>query len=198
MQQPCQFLQAPVSQRDRRLHSYTLGIVTAPSVGHFYKRAAKTPAGTLPILPRSEESSEHDDGVRAEARPLRKERLRTTRTGESMKCIPLLTTAAAAACFAIAMGASAQTTAGTTPSTAASETMGQHVGDATITTKVKAELLGAKNVKSEHIHVKTRKGVVWLTGSVPTHEDRDNAVQVVQNVAGVESVKNHLKVASTP
>ncbi|HEY1607922.1 MAG TPA: BON domain-containing protein [Paraburkholderia sp.] len=111
-----------------------------------------------------------------------------------MKCIPLLKTAAAAACFAFAVSASAQTAAGAMP-TGASESMGQHVDDATITTKVKAELLGAKNVKSAHIHVKTRKGIVSLTGTVPTAEDRDNADQVVQNVAGVESVKNHLKVA---
>lgn len=110
-----------------------------------------------------------------------------------MKCIPLLKTAAAAACIAFAVSAGAQTTSGSV-STGSSETMGQHVDDATITTKVKAELLGAKNVKSTHIHVKTRKGIVSLTGSVPSAEDRDNADQVVQNVAGVQSVKNHLKV----
>ena len=111
-----------------------------------------------------------------------------------MKCIPLLKTAAAAACIAFAVSAGAQTTNETGTASGSSETMGQHVDDATITTKVKAELLGAKNVKSAHIHVKTRKGVVWLTGTVPTAEDRDNADQVVKNVAGVESVKNHLKV----
>jgi len=109
-----------------------------------------------------------------------------------MKCIPLLKTAAAAACVAFALNAGAQTTTGTV--SGSSETLGQHVDDATITTKVKAELLGAKNVKSQHIHVKTRKGVVSLTGTVPTAEDRDNADQVAQNVSGVESVKNHLKV----
>jgi osmotically-inducible protein OsmY len=110
-----------------------------------------------------------------------------------MKCIPLLKTAAAAACIAFAASAGAQTTDGTIKS-GASETVGQHVDDATITTKVKAELLGAKNVKSQHIHVKTRRGVVSLTGTVPTAEDRDNADQVVQGVEGVHSVKNHLKV----
>lgn len=111
-----------------------------------------------------------------------------------MKCIPLLKTAAAVACVSFALNAGAQTTAATGTGSASSETMGQHVDDATITTKVKAELLGAKNVKSTHIHVKTRKGIVSLTGNVPTAEDRDNADQVVQNVAGVQSVKNHLKV----
>jgi len=110
-----------------------------------------------------------------------------------MKCIPLLKTAAAAACVAFALNANAQTTSENAPS-GSSETMGQHVDDATITTKVKAELLSAKNVKSAHIHVKTRKGIVSLTGSVPSAEQRDNADQIAQNVEGVQSVKNHLKV----
>ena len=114
-----------------------------------------------------------------------------------MKRILILKTAAGAACMTFALMAGAQTT--TTSSTApsgSSESVGQHVDDATITTKVKAELLGAKNVKSAHIHVKTHRGVVSLTGTVPTAEDRDNAKQVVEGVSGVTSVKNHLKVSA--
>ncbi|WP_322104328.1 BON domain-containing protein [Paraburkholderia sp. J41] len=111
-----------------------------------------------------------------------------------MKRIQLIKTAAGAACMTFALLAGAQTTTDT-PS-GSSETVGQHVDDATITTKVKAELLGAKNVKSTHIHVKTRNGVVSLTGTVPSAEDRDNAKQVVEGVTGVASVKNHLKVAA--
>ncbi|SDD04288.1 BON domain-containing protein [Paraburkholderia lycopersici] len=106
-----------------------------------------------------------------------------------------LKTAAGAACMTFALMAGAQTTNDSAPS-GGSESVGQHVDDATITTKVKAELMGAKNVKSTHIHVKTRKGVVSLTGTVPSAEDRDNAKQVVEGVSGVTSVKNHLKVSS--
>ena len=109
-----------------------------------------------------------------------------------MKTIHFLKTAGVAACVAFALNASAQTNA---PS-ASSETIGQHVDDGTITTKAKADLLAAKNVKSTHIHVKTRKGVVWLTGSVPSADDKSAAEEVVQNVKGVESVKNHLKVVA--
>lgn len=111
-----------------------------------------------------------------------------------MKRIQIIKTAAGAACMTFALLASAQTT--TTAPAASSESVGQHVDDATITTKVKAELLGAKNLKSTHIHVKTRKGVVSLTGTVPSAEDRDNAKQVVEGVTGVASVKNHLKVSA--
>jgi hyperosmotically inducible periplasmic protein len=109
-----------------------------------------------------------------------------------MKTIQLLKTAGSIAVVAFALNATAQTTA---PS-GASESVGQHIDDGTITTKVKADLLAAKNVKSTHIHVKTRKGVVWLTGSVPSAEDKTAAEDVVQNVKGVDSVKNHLKIAT--
>ncbi|WP_027794641.1 BON domain-containing protein [Paraburkholderia acidipaludis] len=114
-----------------------------------------------------------------------------------MKHTLTLKTAAGIACMTFALAAAAQTdTNGSTAPAASSETMGQHVDDATITTKVKADLLAAKNVKSEHIHVKTRKGVVSLTGTVPSAEDRDAAKQVAENVDGVASVKDHLKVAT--
>jgi osmotically-inducible protein OsmY len=111
-----------------------------------------------------------------------------------MKTIQLLKTAGSIACVAFALNATAQTSA-SAPS-AASETIGQHVDDGTITTKVKADLLGAKNVKSTHIHVKTHNGVVWLSGSVPSADDKSAAAEVVQNVGGVKSVKNHLKIAA--
>ncbi|HEY2000280.1 BON domain-containing protein [Paraburkholderia sp.] len=111
-----------------------------------------------------------------------------------MKTLNFLKAAGSIACVTFALNATAQTNA--PAPTASSESVGQHIDDGTITTKVKADLLGAKNVKSTHIHVKTRKGVVWLTGTVPSADDKSAAEDVVQNVKGVESVKNHLKVVA--
>jgi hyperosmotically inducible protein len=111
-----------------------------------------------------------------------------------MKTLHFLKAAGSIACVAFALNAAAQT--GASAPSASSETIGQHVDDGTITTRVKAELLGARNVKSTHIHVKTRKGVVWLTGTVPTSDDKAAAAEVTQNVPGVQSVKNHLKVVA--
>lgn len=111
-----------------------------------------------------------------------------------MKTLHFLKAAGSIACVAFALNAAAQTSP-SAPS-ASSETIGQHVDDGTITTKVKADLLGAKNVKSTHIHVKTRKGVVWLTGTVPTSDDKAAAAEVAQDVDGVQSVKNRLKVVA--
>ncbi len=111
-----------------------------------------------------------------------------------MKTIQFLKAAGTIACVAFALNATAQTSASAPHAT--SESLGQHIDDGRITTKAKADLLGAKNVKSTHIHVKTRKGIVWLSGTVPSADDKPAAEDVVQNVSGVKGVKNHLKVTA--
>lgn len=116
-----------------------------------------------------------------------------------MKTLPLLKIAAIVGSLALAGGATAQTTESSTSSASApsgsSESLGQHISDGTITTKVKAALMTAKDVKSTHIHVKTRRGTVWLTGSVPTSDEKTRAQQVVEGIEGVHQVKNRLKVS---
>ncbi|PMS18896.1 transporter [Trinickia dabaoshanensis] len=119
-----------------------------------------------------------------------------------MKTLPLLKIAAVVASLSLAAGVSAQTmgssgassTESASASSGSSESLGQHISDGTVTTKVKAALMTAKDVKSTHIHVKTRRGIVWLTGSVPTSDDKTRAEQVTAGVTGVHEVKNRLKV----
>lgn len=122
-----------------------------------------------------------------------------------MKALPLLKIAAVLASLTFAAGVTAQATesSGTTAATAASapssssESLGQHIDDGTVTTKVKAALMTAKDVKSTHVHVKTRRGVVWLTGTVPTGDEKTRAEQVAAGVSGVHEVKNRLKVRAS-
>ncbi|MGA7811605.1 BON domain-containing protein [Caballeronia sp.] len=102
-----------------------------------------------------------------------------------------LRAAGSIACVVFALNVNAQTAS---QPTGASTSIGTKVDDSAITTKVKAELLGATNVKSTHIHVNTHAGVVSLTGTVPTEEDKAGAQDVVSKVSGVESVRNHLKI----
>ena len=121
-----------------------------------------------------------------------------------MKALPLLKIATVVGSVMFAVGATAQTMASSAASTsetasapsASSESLGQHISDGTVTTKVKAALMAAKDVKSTHIHVKTRHGIVWLTGSVPTSDEKTRAQQVVEGIDGVHSVKNRLKVSA--
>jgi hyperosmotically inducible protein len=121
-----------------------------------------------------------------------------------MKALPLLKIAAVVASLTLAAGVTAQTMAssgtsatGASAPAASSESVGQHISDGTVTTKVKAALMTAKDVKSTHIHVKTRRGIVWLTGTVPTSDEKTRAEEVTAGVTGVHKVKNHLKVSGS-
>ncbi|EHP40034.1 transport-associated protein [Cupriavidus basilensis OR16] len=72
----------------------------------------------------------------------------------------------------------------------------QSVSDSTVTSKVKAKLLVTKELKSTGIHVKTKNGTVNLSGSVPTQEQHQLAVDATRSVNGVSSVNDELKVLS--
>lgn len=72
----------------------------------------------------------------------------------------------------------------------------QKISDVAITTKVKTKLLATKDLKSTGIHVKTRDGVVMLTGSVPSSQQREMALSVARSVHGVGSVNDDLKVVT--
>lgn len=111
-----------------------------------------------------------------------------------MKTTEFLRAACSITCIAFALSATAQSSGSAPP--ASSETMGQDLDDGMITAKVKADLLTAKNVKSVHIHVQTRQGIVWLSGTVPTADEKAAAAEVAQNVAGVAGVKDHLEVVA--
>lgn len=72
----------------------------------------------------------------------------------------------------------------------------QSVTDGALTTKVKTKLLATKDLKSTGIHVKTKDRVVNLTGTVPSKDQHDLAIDTVKSVEGVSSVRDNLKVSS--
>jgi hyperosmotically inducible periplasmic protein len=74
------------------------------------------------------------------------------------------------------------------------ETAGQYVDDTTITTKVKAEILGDPSLKVLQINVETMQGVVQLSGFVDSRQSENKAVDIAQRVSGVRSVKDNLVV----
>ncbi|MHB8347732.1 MAG: BON domain-containing protein [Acidiferrobacterales bacterium] len=74
------------------------------------------------------------------------------------------------------------------------DSTGQYIDDATITTKVKAALLADKDISTLHIHVKTTRGVVYLTGSADLSQEADKAAKDANGVAGVQSVDNDIQV----
>ena len=104
--------------------------------------------------------------------------------------------AAAVACTAVAPNVFAAGDDGTASSSMSSthSSTGTKIRDATITTKAKAELVGTSGLSAGDIHVKTRHGIVMLTGSVPDEQQRTQAVSVVKQIDGVQDVRNQLTI----
>ena len=69
------------------------------------------------------------------------------------------------------------------------------VKDSVITTKIKSKLAAEHLSSLAKIRVDTdMDGVVWLSGSAPTHEDAERAVRVAKNTEGVMNVKSNIEV----
>lgn len=64
----------------------------------------------------------------------------------------------------------------------------QVVSDAWITAKVKSTLLYSRSVEGSQIKVETKNGLVTLSGSTDTREERKRAIALAQTVRGVKLV----------
>ena len=74
------------------------------------------------------------------------------------------------------------------------ETTGQYIDDATITTKVKAALIGSDQMKGSSVDVETDKATVNLTGMVNSKAQEIEAVRLANQVNGVRTVMDHIAV----
>ena len=78
-----------------------------------------------------------------------------------------------------------------TPTT---ESTGQFVDDATITTRVKAAFVNDEVVKARAVSVETYKGIVQLSGFVNTPVEKARAEEIAAGIKGVRSVKNSIAI----
>jgi hyperosmotically inducible periplasmic protein len=76
------------------------------------------------------------------------------------------------------------------------DTAGQYLDDAAITTEVKAAFVENKWVKGRDISVLTDLGVVDLTGTVNSKDESNRATALATKVKSVKAVHNNLKIAS--
>jgi hyperosmotically inducible protein len=76
----------------------------------------------------------------------------------------------------------------------AATSIGNKVDDSIVTAQVKAALLSEASIKSLDIAVVTRQGVVQLSGFVNNQSQIDQAIKVVQSIAGVSSVSNEMSI----
>lgn len=74
------------------------------------------------------------------------------------------------------------------------ESAGEYVDDSVISTKVRAQILGDKDLKLTQIDVETFKGAVQLSGFVDSAAAKSRAGDVAAQVAGVTRVHNNLVV----
>lgn len=77
---------------------------------------------------------------------------------------------------------------------ATTRTVGTQIDDATITTRVKAQLTDDEVVQARDVDVDTLDGVVTLGGRVASEEERARAEEVARSVDGVRDVQNLLEV----
>lgn len=74
------------------------------------------------------------------------------------------------------------------------QTAGEYVDDATITTKIKAELIKDKELPASQINVETMQQTVQLSGFVDSAAQKTKAGVVARNTEGVRDVKNDILV----
>lgn len=74
-----------------------------------------------------------------------------------------------------------------------SQSIGEYFDDSVITTGVKTKILGEKGLSSLDINVKTKDGIVTLSGKVDTAEHSRLATRTADKVKGVRQVINLLK-----
>jgi len=75
-------------------------------------------------------------------------------------------------------------------------TVGRHVDDVAIATKIDAMLIAEKDMPSRWVSVEVVHGVATLTGYLPSQSHIDRAIEITRRVRGVRSVENHLKVGT--
>jgi hyperosmotically inducible protein len=76
----------------------------------------------------------------------------------------------------------------------ADKTAGEHIDDGTITTEVKAALLGGKDIPSTDINVESYRGHVLLSGFVTKPTQKADAARLAKDVKGVVQVHDKIAV----
>ena len=72
------------------------------------------------------------------------------------------------------------------------ESAGEYVDDTTITSAVKAGILGDASLKVLEINVETMQGVVQLSGFVDLPQNESRAISIARHTDGVKDVKDNL------
>ena len=78
--------------------------------------------------------------------------------------------------------------------TTPNQTADRELTDSAVTAKVKTKLAEDRAGTLTQIKVDTVKNIVYLSGTVPTGDDRMRAEQVTRTIDGVKNVVNNLEI----
>ena len=78
---------------------------------------------------------------------------------------------------------------------AAADRAGEMASDATLTARIKSKMALDDLTEARDINVSTSDRVVTLTGTVSSRAERERAVQLARETAGVKSVNDKLTIA---
>ena len=96
--------------------------------------------------------------------------------------------------FLLSTGSAAYADDANTTAQPQSANISTAISDTDITAKVKADMAADSHVKAMDVHVETQKGVVTLSGFVPSKAEADRAVQLARGVKGVNEVKSSIQI----
>ena len=77
----------------------------------------------------------------------------------------------------------------------AAEEVGNAMGEAAITAKIKAKMALDDSVRARSVDVSTTGTTVTVTGAVRTAAEHDRAIALARETAGVKKVVDHLELA---
>lgn len=75
-----------------------------------------------------------------------------------------------------------------------SDSAGEYVEDAVITTRINAAIFDDSDLRNSDVDVETVNGEVRLSGTVESQEELDSLVDLVEEVDGVRSIQNDVDV----
>ena len=74
----------------------------------------------------------------------------------------------------------------------------QSVINATLTARVKSQLLLNNNTSGMAINVDSKDGIVTLSGEVSSRQEKELAARIASNAEGAKTVRNNLTVEPNP
>ena len=75
------------------------------------------------------------------------------------------------------------------------KSLGAHIDDSTIATKIKSKFVADKTVEASDIKVTVFEGTVQLSGFAKSTAEVTRAEQIARDTSGVKSVKNDIRLA---